>query len=161
MTVFKTALMALTVLLAWGCTSTKRDSASISTLDESASNQLDLIGLQGHWKLESYNIDGQSTYFGSNAQYVLSFTESDNTFGMTTDCNILGGTFYGSNDTIRFRDVSVTEMACDNMTVEESLLRIFFDSTAYAVFTCDSILYTAPNIGYAIFKKIENLHENE
>lgn len=161
MNVFKTTLMVLMILLAGSCSSNQKDTGTEAALDESATTRLDMIGLQGDWKLESYRIDCQSTYFDSNACYILSFNESDNTFGMTTDCNMIGGKFFGSNDTIRFKDISVTEMACDNMTVEENMLRLFNDSAAYALFTCDSILYNAPNIGNAIFKKIENLQDNE
>ncbi len=49
---------------------------------------------------------------------------SDGTFGASTNCNTLGGEYVLNNDSIRFTNMLITEMACDNMTVEEMLVRV-------------------------------------
>lgn len=57
-----------------------------------------------------------------------------------------------ANDTIHFRALFVTEMAGDKMIVEENMLRLLNDSTAYAVFNgADTIILTSPGIGVAQF----------
>lgn len=47
----------------------------------------------------------------------------------------------------------VTEMACENMIVEQNMLRMLNDSTAYAMCHGDTLAFTAPYIGSAIFIK--------
>ncbi len=151
----KLILMAVAMLIIVGCSAKRNDTES----DDLANIQLDMVGLQGKWRLASCRVDCESIYFESDSRYILSFSEPDNSFSMTTDCNRIGGRFSITNDTLRFKDVSATEMACDKMVVEESMLRLLNDKTAYAICSGDSILYTAPYIGNAIFIRLENAPE--
>ncbi len=152
----KIGLMGLAMLAFCACAADRDRSAAAAAAEDTDSIQLDMIGLQGRWRLASYRVDCRSVTFGSDgaADYMLSFNESDNTFGLTTDCNMIGGSFAGANDTIWFGNISATEMACDNMAVEENLLRLMNDRSAYAIRTGDSIFYTAPCIGTATFVKL-------
>lgn len=84
---------------------------------------LEAVDLQGDWRLDAYQIDGKPTTFGT--VYKLTFNTPDNTFSLSTDCNTISGEFGIANDTIRFKNILVTEMACDNMTVEKDLQRLF------------------------------------
>lgn len=113
----------------------------------------DTVGLQDEWHLSSYRIDCESTQFDASSNYKLSFNVHDNTFSLSTDCNMINGEFGISNDTIRFKNMLVTEMACDNMIVEQNMLRMLNDTTAYAVCHGDTLTFTAPYIGSAIFIK--------
>lgn len=113
-------------------------------------------GLQGEWYLDFYRIDCESVQFDASSNYKLSFNEPDNTFCLSTDCNMINGGFGISSDTIRFKKCSVTEMACDNMIVEQNMLRLLNDSTAYAMCHGDTLAFTAPYIGSAIFIKPGN-----
>lgn len=126
---------------------------------ESKNNaKVDVSELQGDWRLDSYQIDGKPTTFG--AFYKLSFNEPDNTFSLSTDCNTISGEFQITNDTIRFKNIFVTEMACDNMTVEQDLLRLFNAPDAYAIYSDEYTAYTiyfyAPSVGNATFSQLEN-----
>ncbi|MCM1356059.1 MAG: META domain-containing protein [Staphylococcus sp.] len=113
----------------------------------------DAACLSGVWHLDSYRIDCESTQFDATSGYRLSFSGPDNTFSISTDCNMISGEFRVTNDTIRFKNVLVTEMACDNMIVEQDMLRLLNDSSAYAVCLGDTLDFTAPYIGSAIFIK--------
>lgn len=150
----KFALLAIGLLILGSC-STKNKNAETDALSAETENiQLDTAGLQGEWALDSYRIDSATTQFDAGAEdYTLSFDETDNSFGMTTDCNTIGGMFGITNDTIRFSNMMVTEMACDKMTVEQDILRLLNDTAAYAICSGDSILYTAPNVGSATFTR--------
>lgn len=108
-------------------------------------------GLQGEWRLDSYRIDCVSTQFDDTSNYMLSFNEADNTFSLSTDCNMINGVFEITNETIHFSNMLVTEMACDNMIVEQNMLRMLNDSTAYAFRHADTLSFTAPYIGTAVF----------
>lgn len=112
---------------------------------------LDTVGVQGEWHLDSYRIDCESTQFDGTSNYKLSFNASDNAFSLSTDCNMINGEFGITGDTIRFKNVLVTEMACENMIVEQNMLRLLNDSTAYAICHGDTLAFTAPYIGSAIF----------
>lgn len=160
MTIIKPIVfLSMSFLILAGCSTKSNDTGKDTTSGETENIQLDTVGLQGKWMLKSYVIDSETTEFDTDADYILSFNEPDNTFGMTTDCNTIGGNFNITNDTIRFQQIMVTEMACDKMTVEENMIRLFNDTTAYAISTGDSIHYTAPNIGNAVFSKLENKTE--
>ncbi len=119
---------------------------------------LDSASLQEEWRLDSYRIDCESKQFDVTSSYKLSFNEPDNTFSLSTDCNMINGEFGIADDTIRFKNMLVTEMACDNMIVEQNMLRLLNDSTAYAICHGDTLTFTAPYIGSAIFIKREDTH---
>lgn len=154
MTTVKPSLLLGIPLLIFSSCSTNNDKTQSDTIPTDTQHaQLDSTGVQGAWTLNSYRVDCESTEFPSRTDYTLSFNRPDNSFGMTTDCNMIGGSFAVSNDTIRFSNIAVTEMACDNMTVEENMLRLFNDTTAYAICSGDTIIYTAPSTGSATFIK--------
>lgn len=118
-------------------------------------------GLQGGWYLDSYRIDCESTQFDAASDYKLSFSEPDNVFSLSTDCNMINGEFVITNDTIRFNAILVTEMACDNMIVEQNMLRLLNDSTAYALCHGDTLAFTAPYVGSARFIKHGDEHSGD
>lgn len=124
--------------------------------DSAGDNMSDTAGLPSEWRLDSYRIDCESTQFDSTSDYKLSFNEPDNTFSLSTDCNMINGEFVITGDTIRFSNMLVTEMACDNMIVEQNMLRMLNDSTAYALCYGDTLAFNAPYIGSAIFIATDN-----
>lgn len=138
-------IIALATAAIVGCTATNKSANS----DENT--MLDTVGLQGEWRLDSYRIDCESMQFEEPSNYKLAFNEPDNLFSLSTDCNMINGEFDITNDTIRFKNTLVTEMACENMTVEQSMLQLLNDSTAYATYNADTLTLTAPKIGYATF----------
>lgn len=119
---------------------------------------LEAAELHGDWRLDAYQIDGKPTTFG--AVYKLTFNAPDKTFSLSTDCNTISGEFGITNDTIRFRNILVTEMACDNMTVEQDLLRLLNAPDAYAIYSDEYTAYTiyfyAPSVGNATFSQLGN-----
>ncbi len=146
-------LAALTAAVLSACSSGQKGSDSGAPGGDAPAQGLDMNGLRGDWRLASYRIDCATETFEADNSYILSFNGGDNSFGLTTDCNMIGGALTGSGDTIRFINVMVTEMACDNMTVEENMLRLLGDSTAYAIPGPDTLTLTAPFIGSATFVK--------
>lgn len=159
MNVFRPVFLSMALLILGSCSTNNGRSGADVEADDAENIQLDTAGLQGEWTLASYLVDCESMQFETATDYVLSFNEPDNTFGMTTDCNLIGGTFEITNDTIRFKNVLVTEMACDKMIVEKNMLRLFNDTTSYAVCQGDTILYTAPCTGGAMFIHVEKTTE--
>ena len=146
---FRLTVMAMVAIGIGGCTANNDSKSAASAGDTTP----DTASVQGEWRLESYRIDCESTQFDATSNYRLSFNEPDNTFSLSTDCNMINGEFGIPNDTIRFKNMLVTEMACENMIIEQNMLRMLNDSTAYAMCHGDTLAFTAPYIGSAIFIK--------
>lgn len=53
-----------------------------------------------------------------------SFTFTDSTYHVATNCNSMGGYYAIEGDSIMLGDGPMTEMACDNMDTEDALRRI-------------------------------------
>ena len=145
----KSIFASMALLIICSCSSNKNSGSSDS--DEAVDIKAITTGLQGKWRLSSYRIDCASVELNDSTDYILTLDESDDTFGLTTDCNSIGGEFGVTHDTIRFRNMMVTEMACDNMTVEENMLRLLNDAMAFAICKGDTIIFSAPQVGLANF----------
>lgn len=111
------------------------------------------VDLAGDWSLDSYIIDNSVMQLDENSGYVLSIDTAAHTFSMVTDCNNIMGAYEQSSDTLRFGDAASTRMMCPEMDVEEAMLRMLNDSAACAVCRGDSIVFTAPAVGSAVFKR--------
>ncbi len=98
-----------------------------SNVEERVDAESSLPNIQGQWMIENV-VENDSSYVRPSelqppvAAYI-DFKE-DNSFGVMTNCNHLGGQYVQSNDSIRLTDISTTEMACDNMEVEEKLKKV-------------------------------------
>lgn len=78
---------------------------------------------------------------------------ADGTFGVTTNCNSLGGEYIQHGDSIILSNIFITEMACDNMEVEELLMRIL---PAVRTIDCinDSVMrLNTDSTGYVVLRK--------
>lgn len=63
----------------------------------------------------------------------------DSTYSVMTNCNSIGGSYTATCDSIIFGDGFMTEMACDNMQVEDAVRFILPKLNAYSI-ESDSIL---------------------
>ncbi len=147
MKILKFLLMAflclLMVVLAVGCSTSAK---------EATEEVAELPDLTGRWTLTSYALDTVAAAF-DDADYALTFNEAEHFFGITTDCNSIGGGFEMVSDTIRLFNPMVTEMACDDMTVEQAMLQLVNDPAVYAIAAGDTLTLTAPQVGTATFVK--------
>lgn len=77
------------------------------------------------WRLEKYNCIATSSYgltqVNENCNYVLQMDKTG-VFYCTTDCNTISGCFEKSKNTLKFSGISFTELACDDMMVERSII---------------------------------------
>lgn len=67
---------------------------------------------------------------GSGQGFVFN---QDSTFTVVTNCNSIGGMYTATCDSIAFGDGFMTEMACDNMEVEDAIRFILTDLNAYTI----------------------------
>ncbi len=83
--------------------------------------------IQGQWLIENV-VESDSSYVRP-LEIVPGLTSyidfrKDNTFGIVTNCNHIGGEYSQKKDSIQLTNISSTEMACDNMDLEEMLKKV-------------------------------------
>lgn len=112
--------------------------------------------LYGRWRLEKYSCIATSSYgltqVNGNCDYVL---QLDNTgvFHCTTDCNTISGSFEKSKNTLKFSGISFTELACDDMMVERSIVFNLPCIKSYEI-TDDTILVLKDDKGHILMELI-------
>ncbi len=112
--------------------------------------------LYREWRLQKYNCIATSSYgltqVNENCDYVL---QLDNTgiFSCTTDCNTISGKFEKSKNTLKFSGISFTELACDDMMVERSIVFNLPCIKSYEI-TDDAILVLKDDKGHILMELI-------
>ncbi len=116
--------MICLVLGAASCTGSK---GSLKSAADAENQEEHLENIQGQWMIENV-VENDSSYvrpseIDPGLTSYIDFRD-DNTFGIVTNCNHIGGNYIQSNDSIRLTDIMATEMACDNMDLEEMLKKV-------------------------------------
>ena len=115
---------ALTILTA-SCGGNKENK---ETADNQQQNNVANVDVRGQWYLDSI-VFSDSEYvrvrpderLSSIHQYIVF---EDSTYFIRTNCNSISGTYAVKGDSIILGDGAMTEMACDDMSVEDALRRI-------------------------------------
>ena len=115
---------ALTILTA-SCGGNKGNKEAAGNLQKETVANVDM---RGQWYLDSI-VFSDSDYvrvrpderLSSIHQYIVF---EDNTYFIKTNCNTISGTYTAKGDSIILGDGAMTEMACDDMSVEDALRRI-------------------------------------
>lgn len=106
------------------CTSNKGSHEN----EGNANNQKGSVeSILGQWQIENV-VENDSSYVRPSEiepgiTSYIDFRE-DRTFGIMTNCNHIGGNYTQANDSIYLTDIMSTEMACDNMQLEEMLKKV-------------------------------------
>lgn len=84
----------------------------------------DSASIEGQWLLEQVVVN--DTLYVRPAEIdpawkLYARFYNDSTFGFQTGCNAIGGKYIQTGETISMSDMMWTEMACENMRVEELL----------------------------------------
>ena len=92
------------------------------------------------------------TQVNKESEYIL---QLDNTgvFSCTTDCNTISGCFEKSKNTLKFSGISFTELACDDMMVERSIVFNLPCIKSYEI-TDDTILVLKDDKGHILMELI-------
>ncbi len=117
-------LMICLVLGVASCSGTK---SSQEQAVDSQNQKEQVENIQGQWMIENV-VENDSSYvrpseIDPGKTSYIDFRE-DRTFGIVTNCNHIGGEYSQENDSIHLTNISTTEMACDNMELEEMLKKV-------------------------------------
>lgn len=98
-----------------------------SKVGNSNDKEISAVNIQGQWDIENV-VENDSSYVRPSEieQGITAYIDfkEDNTFGIMTNCNHLGGQYVQSNDSIQLKDILTTEIACDNMELEDMLKKV-------------------------------------
>ncbi len=138
------------------CTGTKQNSDN-SPVGNSENIKVTVPAIQGQWDIENV-VENDSSYVRPSEieQGVTAYIDfrEDKTFGIMTNCNHLGGQYVKNNDSLRLMDISSTEMACDNMEVEEMLKKVLpLVNTIDCINDSITRLNSAKGDSYIVLKK--------
>lgn len=98
-----------------------------SQTTENEKSEVPVTALEGQWEIENV-VENDSSYvrpseIGEGVTAYIEFRE-DNSFGVMTNCNHIGGHYQLKKDSLVLTEISSTEMACDNMELEEMVTKI-------------------------------------
>lgn len=83
--------------------------------------------LEGQWLIENIvvndSLSARPADIDPEIRQYITFN-ADSTFGISTSCNMLGGQYIVHGDSLHFDYITRTEMACENMEVEELLVKV-------------------------------------
>ncbi len=118
----------LIICLLLGMVSCKGANTSDKTgKDSEKVQEITVANIQGQWDIENI-VENDSSYVRPSEveQGVAAYIDfiEDNTFGIMTNCNHIGGRYGQDKDSLHLSEISTTEMACDNMEVEEMLKKV-------------------------------------
>ena len=99
--------------------------------------------LAGKWKITEVDMTDLSA--DSTMRYTMTFDTADNSFGCTTDCNTISGSFKSGYIDIAFESIGATEMACDSMNIEQKLLKVLPQVKSFGQLTEGVGFYNADN----------------
>lgn len=108
------------------CTGTNSNSEKTGEC-RADNDEIPMSEIQGQWDIENV-VENDSSYVRPSEieEGLTAYIDfrKDNTFGIMTNCNHLSGQYFQFNDSIRFDRISTTELACDNMELEEMLKKV-------------------------------------
>jgi len=107
---------------------TSENGKALITLKKRADN-FGINALTGNWKIIELADSVMAENSGNN--YSIKFDGKDSTFVAMTGCNNIAGNFNASYTAITLTNLMQTEMACPDMYVEESLMRILPELSSF------------------------------
>lgn len=122
----KLSLIFAFVLLLTSCNGNKANSNNQSD-SEIASDSISTPDLNRMWTIENVVLNDSVYVRPSELQTERDFyftLAEDGSFGVNTNCNTIGGQYSQKGDSISFTNILITEMACDDMKMEELLTQI-------------------------------------
>lgn len=114
--------------------------------------------IKGQWLLEHVivndTLEVRPTDIDPESKLYVHFY-NDSTFNFQTGCNAIGGRYVQSDSSITLSDMMWTEMACEDMRIEE-LLREVLPKMTIVDWKNDSIMQlNTPTSAYIILKKCQ------
>ncbi|MEZ3590833.1 MAG: META domain-containing protein [Muribaculaceae bacterium] len=149
-------LAAIAALALTACGTKNASSPQQADTDADTGATTLYASMLGQWSIENVVIN--DTLYARPAEIspgdiqYINFN-NDSTFSINTNCNMMAGQYVIHGDSIRMENISITEMACDNMLVEELLCKVL-PSVNIIDMENDSITrLNTPDSGYIVLRR--------
>lgn len=123
----KTSVLLTSVALLLSACGNNGVSTGKETEADSTADVVVTQDIQGKWQIENIvacdSIGAQTSETKPESVQYMNFN-NDGTFWVATNCNTISGEYTRNGDSILFSNIVITEMACDDMEIEQQLLRI-------------------------------------
>lgn len=149
-TLFAAAVAALLLSACSGKTDTAAE--AVPAAETEATATIDLIA---SWEIENVVLD-DTTYARPSEidpEVTQTFTFTDSTYSVATNCNTLGGNYTVNGDSITLSAPFSTRMACENEDVERLLATILPEVTTVDCVNDSVIRLNTPSSAYILLKK--------
>lgn len=125
------------------------------SLSETSNN----ASIEGKWLLEHVVVNDtlkvRPADVNAEAKLYAQFN-NDSTFNFQTGCNAIGGRYVQSGDSIALTDMLRTEMACEDMRVEDLLNTVLLQVKTIDWTNDSTLRLNTPTTGYVVLKKCED-----
>lgn len=153
---FSYMLPALLLMVSCGGQNNKPVSESSQVSD---TDTLVCASIEGQWLLEHVvvndTVEVRPAEDAPEAK-LYAYFYNDSTFNFQTGCNAIGGRYVQTGDSIILDDMLCTEMACEDMRVEE-LLKAVLPQVKTVDWNNDSIMrLNTPASAYIVLKKCDD-----
>lgn len=105
----------------------KRYEMPVTLNEVSAAEKAQSADIQGKWRIENVVVNDSLYAMPSEetpGHYPFITFDADSTYFISTNCNSISGTYTQNGDSLRMNDGARTEMACDNMRIEDLLVKV-------------------------------------
>lgn len=140
--------MMVAVLASCGNSATKESDSAAAM-----QNETEAISLVGSWDIENVVVNDtlelNPAEITPDSKQAITF-EADGSYSINTNCNSIQGQYVVNGDSIRLEAGLATEMACDNMQIEDAIKAAL---PAIAVMQADNdstVSLNAPSTGASI-----------
>lgn len=132
-----------------------RTASSDSQPEEDSSSRAGAIDIKCTWNIE--NVVVNDTLYARPSEVTpgiqQTFTFAEESFGINTNCNNIGGEYTLKGDSISFSNMLITEMACDNEEVERLLLRVLPEINTLDCLNDSTLRLNSDSSAYIVLKK--------
>lgn len=151
--IYASVLVALTA----SCGSIGSSKSSDSATDSAAVKKAEVsTAVDGEWVIE--NVVVNDTLYARPKEEtpgtLQTFTFHGNDYSVATNCNGINGTFTVNGDSLILHAGSRTEMACENMRVEDLIVQVIPQITTYDLTSDSTLRLNSGGEAYISLKKI-------
>lgn len=117
------------------------------------------LSLDGRWEIAKVALNDSVHAIPAEltpeaSQYIV-FNSTDSTYSIRTNCNTIGGSYIQKGDSLSIGDGFCTEMACDNMEVEDLIKQILSDINTIEAENDSTIRLNATREKYIELRRVQ------
>lgn len=151
------AIAAMVILAMTACSKSNTNTTDATPAEAPAAETCTACPIAGEWAVTAIAVAGGDTIAPDAATTRIVFL-SDSSFHVSTNCNSIEGNWVAGPDSITVNPMLRTEMACDDMTAEETILAVL---PAIVTYTAADSTLTLTAADPATFVTLTKVPDNQ